>query len=40
MGAAIDSFHVPDFAGKKITDTNQLDQIHERLQAAIQLLAS
>lgn len=39
-GAAIDSFYVQDFAGKKITDPTQLGQIPDRLQAAIQLLAS
>ncbi|MEI6085010.1 MAG: [protein-PII] uridylyltransferase [Verrucomicrobiota bacterium] len=39
-GAAIDSFYVQDFSGKQISDPARLDQIKDRLESAIQLLAS
>lgn len=39
-GAAIDSFYIQDFEGRKITDTDRLEQIKTKLESAIHLLAS
>ena len=39
-GAAIDSFYVQDQLGNKITDDERLTKTKERLESAIQLLAS
>jgi len=39
-GAAIDSFYVQDQLGNKITDPDRLASIEDRLQSAINLLAS
>jgi [protein-PII] uridylyltransferase len=39
-GAAINSFYVQDQLGQKVTDPDRLDQIQDKLQSAIALLAS